>query len=204
MLCRGGRLVPGFGLGVGETFAQAATDLQNQVVAVVSAGDIYYAASVKGLDQDFSSAVQEYQGAGYAGANSLGPEINSCGAPSVTTPIVAKALVLYAQLSSLTMSGLPDPKNEIAAYFNQADADKAKSLVGQMVALYNQAITDGAKALKQPSPFPVSSPQPTPSPPPSPSSPSAWPFVAFGVVAAALVTVVFYKPKIRRSSHGTV
>ena len=215
MLLHGGRPVPGFALGAGATFAQAATDLQNEVVLVVqSAGDSYYSANVKNLVLDFSDATEAYQAAGQAGATSVGPEIDSVGAPSVTKPLTQQAWVVNGQLATLPKSGLPDPKNDVSApYYNQSDADEAKSLVSQMIDLYYQAINAGSAALKQPSPLKPSPSKPRPSPKPGPPTPvpppaqaassNFWPVVAVGVAAAAVTFVVAKsKLKMRRSSHA--
>lgn len=199
MLQLRGRAVAGFALGA-STFAQSAADLQNQVVLVVAAGDAYYLADSTAFRLDFTDATQAYQAAGQAGASSVGPEIDSAGASSTTSPLTQQAWNINAQLAAMQPSGLPDPTNGVnAPYFNHADADKARGLVVSMVALYSQAIATGAIASGQPAP-PRPGPQPSPTPPspnpqPTPASSSgtssAWlwlvPVAAVGGIFAAVV-----------------
>ena len=73
------------GAAVSGPYAQASTDLQNQVAGPVGAGDTYLA------EGDYPSAVQAYQAAGQAGATSVGPEIDEVGAPNVTQPYTQQA-----------------------------------------------------------------------------------------------------------------
>jgi|SRR5579883_299281 len=202
MLFRGGRQVVGFesaalvrhGLGAASTstFDHAQLDLQNQVEAVVQAGDTYYQAHVAGYELDYTDAVLAYQAAGQAGATNVGPEIDASGAPTVTKPLTQQAWTLNGQLAQVPRSGAASPSQGFpSAYFTKADADKAKAIVTQMVTLYNQAISKGSASIGQ-STAPVLPPTPTP----IPSTPSALPMVALGVTAAAVATVV-----ITRTGH---
>jgi len=199
VLSRGGHPVIGFGLASASTFAQAETDLQNQVIAVIAAGDVYYRENVANFYLDFSDATLAYQAAGQAGATSIGPEIDAVGV-ALTPPIVQQALTLNDSLQALPKTGLPDSENKLAAYHNQADADKAKTLVSQMVALYNQAISEGSAALRQP--VSTNVPQPSPSPTPVPTPPSVWPVLALGAVVAAVAVVAVNRSGTKRRKHG--
>ena len=208
MLVRAGRVVPGFALGASSyalsasptTFAQASIDLQNQVVAVVNAADVYYGENVQNLYLDFSDATLAYQAAGQAGATSLGPEIDAAGAPTVTQPFTKKAWTLNGQLASLPKSGLPDPKNDVASpYFTRADADRAKVLVTQMVDLYDQAIKQGS-ATVSPAPGPVVVPPATPATPTSQAASNLLPVVAVGA-ALAVVAAAYVVTRSHRRSH---
>lgn len=208
MLMLRGHAVPGFALGAigaASTFAQASTDLQNQVVAVVAAGDTYYAGNVAGFSQDFSDAVLAYQAAGQAGATNVAPEIDSSGSAAATSPITGQARALNAQLQALAKSGLPDSRNKIAAYFNQSDADKAKSLVSQMVTLYGQAISAGEAASATSTASTTGTTTTTPVQTPTTTAPVAvvkpnpWPVIGLGAAVAAVATVM-----ISRSSHAYV
>lgn len=111
-------------------YDQAATDLQNEVVAAAGAGDTYLGQG------DFKGAVTAYQAAGNAGATSVGPEIDLVGAASVTQPSTQKAWTLNAALAAVN-----------AAAPSQADATLAQGYIRQMIALYQQAISDGRKAM---------------------------------------------------------
>lgn len=144
MLALRGQRVAGFGLG---DFAGAQKDLASQVVAVISAGDTYYAADASAFRLDYSDAVSSYQAAGQAGASSVGPEIDAAGQAALTQPLTQQAWALNATLAALTKSGAADPKNGVtAAYFSKGDADQAKQLAKQIAALYTQAITAGQAA----------------------------------------------------------
>jgi len=193
----GGRPAVGFGLSASaSTFAQTNVDLQNQVVAVVGAGDSYYAANLQAFYQDYTDATEAYQAAGQAGATSLGPEIDASGAPTVTKPLTGQAWALNSQLATLSKSGPIDTKNNVTRpYFTQADADKAKALVTQMVSLYDQAITKGSAGVGQPTATVVVPPTPAP----IAQAPSFLPVVALGAVVAAVATVVVVRSPSRRS-----
>ena len=196
MLRRGDRWVVGFGLdAAASTFVQAGADLQNQVLLVVNAGDIYYTADLAAFYLDYSDAVLAYQAAGQAGATSLGPEIDSAGAPTVTKPLTTQAWTLNGQLQALPKSG--SAAGTTPAYWNQADANTAKTLISKMVGLYTAAILNGSIAVKAP----VPSPTPVPvTPPASASGPSALPVIALGAAVAAVATVMI----VRGGNHGTV
>ena len=196
MLVRGGRVVPGFGLGSAQAFVQAGLDLQAQVGLVAGAGNIYFDLDVKNFNIDFTDSVEAFQAAGAAGALRIGPEIDAAGAPTVTKPLTHKAWLLNAKLAALPKSGIPDPANSLGAYYNQADATQAKSLATQMIALYNQAISAGSGA----SPAPV---QPPAQAATAPATASILPVVALAAVGAAAATFVIYRNPVRalRKSH---
>ena len=109
-------------------YAQASTDLQNQILLPLQAGDIYYNSG------EFSSAVSSYQAAGAAGATSVGPEIDLAGAANVTQPLTQQAWQLNGALAALVGA-------------DQTTADLARSEAVQMLTLYQQAMTAGAAAL---------------------------------------------------------
>ena len=111
---------------VSGNYAQASTDLQNQMLLPLEAGDLYYDAT------EFSNAVQSYRAAGQAGATSIGPEIDLAGAANVTQPLTQAAWKLNAQLASVSGS-------------DQASADQARAFATQMLSLYQQAIAAGMR-----------------------------------------------------------
>jgi len=199
-----GRPCPGFALGAPGAFAQAQSDLQSQVSAVVvNAGDVYYQADVAAFVEDFSDAVASYQAAGQAGATSVGPEIDAGGASSTTSPLTQQAWTLNAQLAAISPSGSPDPANGVTSpYYTRADADSARALVVRMIALYQQAIDAGAAATGQQPPTPAG-PVPSPSPPSSSSSSSSssggvspWLWILpLGAVAGIGAAIVLSKPR---------
>jgi hypothetical protein len=175
MLRLGGRSVPGFSLGAASSYAKASADLQAQVSdVVVKAGDAYYQADQKAFLLDYSDATKAYQAAGQAGASNVGPEIDAGGASSSTQPLTQQAWTLNGQLAQLVPSGAPDPSNGLTtAYYTQADADRARSLVVQMIDLYQQAIVAGSESSGQPVPQPSGpTPSPVPGAPQQPSSPA--------------------------------
>jgi hypothetical protein len=198
----GGRSVVGFGLSASaSTFAQANVDLQNQIVAVVGAGNTYFDENVATFDLDFTDATEAYQAAGQAGATSLGPEIDASGAPTVTKPLTGQAWTLNAQLAALQKSGAVDAKNNVkTTYFTQTDALKAKALVTQMVGLYDQAIAKGSAAIGQPQTATANASVTPPLPAPTAQAPSFLPVVALGAVVAAVATVLVTRSP--RRSHG--
>jgi hypothetical protein len=108
---------------VSGDYAQASTDLQNQVLLPMQAGDIYYSHG------EYANALASYQAASQAGATSVGPEIDLVGAANVTQPFTQKAWQLNAKLAQAT------------------DADTARALATQMLSLYRQAMSTGAAAL---------------------------------------------------------
>ena len=120
-------------------FEQAATDLNNQVIAVVTAGDTYANAATPDLAQALSS----YKAAGQAGATAVGPEIDLAGAWWVTQPLTHQAWVSNGDLQAITAT-------------DAASVGTAKIYITNMVALWQQAINDGTVALlegkQQPSP----------------------------------------------------
>jgi len=113
-------------------FEQASTDLQNQVIAVVAAGDTYANASPANPTQALSS----YKAAGQAGATSVGPEIDLAGASWVTQPLTHQAWVSNGDLQAITAT-------------DATSLATAKTYITNMVALWQQAINDGTTAALQ-------------------------------------------------------
>ena len=125
-------------------------DLNNQVVAAAAAGDTYLSQG------DYKGAITAYQAAGMAGATSVGPEIDLVGMPNVTQPFTQQAWQLNAALAAVNNgSGQPQPVPGVPGGFTHppgapptaADANSAKSLIGQMISLYTQAIAAGRRAV---------------------------------------------------------
>jgi hypothetical protein len=199
VLLFGGRPVAGFGLDAvaPTTFLQAGVDLQNQVLLVVGAGDAYYTENLATFDEDYSDAVLAYQAAGQAGATSLGPEIDSAGAPTVTKPLTKQAWTINGQLQAISKSGLPVGTTPV--YWNKTDADAAKILISKMVGLYTAAILNGSIAVKQPVPSPTAAPVASPA---ATSGPSALPVIALGTAVAAVAAVMITRSSSWRRSHG--
>lgn len=108
----------------------AANDLQNEVILAAAAADTYLAA------KDYKGAVNAYQAAGQAGASGVGPEIDLAGAPNVTQPLTQQAWTLNAALAAVN-----------AASPTSVDANLAQGYVKQMIALYQQAIAAGRRAI---------------------------------------------------------
>lgn len=118
------------------TWDEAATDLNNQVGALISQGDLW-AATANPTVQDFVSAVYAYQQAGVAGATKIGPEIDSAGRPEVTQKYTQQAWTLNAALAAVN-----------ATTSTQADVDLASEYAKQMYAAYQTAIALGKSGLK--------------------------------------------------------
>ena len=118
------------GLGDANAFAQATTDLQNQVALPIQAGDTYLGAG------DVAGALTAYQAAGQTAATTLGPEINSAegGAATVTKPFTDFAWGLNGQLAAAT------------------DATAAQGLAHEMLVTYQDAISTGLASLNTPAP----------------------------------------------------
>jgi hypothetical protein len=114
-----------------DAYSAAETALANQVSAVVAAGDTYMNAS----PPEYSSAVAAYQGAGSAGAVSIGPAIDAAVPANIkiTQPFTQQAWTLNAALAAVNA----------APNASQSDARLAQSYAKQIVALYNQAIIAG-------------------------------------------------------------
>jgi len=110
--------------------AQSQADLENQVVAVVAAGDTYMNAT----PPEYAQAISAYKAAGQAGATSVGPEIDLAGASAVTQPMTHQAWTSNGDLQALSGT-------------DQATAASAKLYITNMVALWQQAINDGSDAL---------------------------------------------------------
>ena len=100
-------------------FAQAQTDLANQVTAVITAGDSYLQAN------ETANAIAAYKAAGQAGATSVGPEIDLAGMPNTTQRWTHQAWILNGQLQGFTA---------------QSDAPSAQNLAKAMQAAYLNAI----------------------------------------------------------------
>lgn len=113
---------------VSGPYAAASSDLQNQILTPMQAGDIYYNSG------EYSSAVASYQAAGAAGATSVGPEIDLAGAANVTQPLTQQAWQINGALAALQGA-------------DQTTADLARSEAVQMLSLYQQAMAAGASAL---------------------------------------------------------
>lgn len=113
-----------------DAYAAAANDLGNQVQAPISAGDQYLTAG------EYTSAVQAYQGAGMAGATSVGPEIDLAGAPNATQGFTQAAWTMNAQLAAI-----------IASSADEAVASQAQQLAKSMLDQYTSAISAGRGAL---------------------------------------------------------
>jgi hypothetical protein len=121
--------LPSFTAPTSGAYEQAATDLQNQMIAVIQAGDSYYGAG------EYQQAISSYQAAGNAGATGIGPEIDLGPAPNLTQPLTQKAWLLNSALAAV-----PTTSNA------SSDADNASQLVVQMATYYEQAITTGNAA----------------------------------------------------------
>jgi hypothetical protein len=111
-------------------FQNAATDLANQVTAVIATGDTYAAAS----PVDPASALKAYKAAGQAGATIVGPEIDLAGASWVTQPLTHQAWVSNGDLQAITTT-------------DAASLSRARTFVTNMQALWTQAISDGTEAV---------------------------------------------------------
>ena len=114
-------------------YAQAQTDLNNQVGVTIQAGDAYLAA------KEYGNAIQAYMAAGNAGATSIGPEIDLAGAPNVTQPYTQKAWLLNGALQQAGGSATAAGKMPAAQ-----DAQVAQGYAKQMLAYYQQAIAAGS------------------------------------------------------------
>ena len=130
-----------------DPYAQSLTDLQNQVQAVIGAGDQYLA------NGDAAQALQTYQAAGSAGVFSVGPEIDLAGPVLATYGYTGEAWAVYQALVATQ------------------DANAARELARHMADLYGQAIIAGRAAV-----FPdaVGLPPP-PSPTGNVGAPSSFP-----------------------------
>jgi hypothetical protein len=115
---------------VAGAYQQASTDLQNQMVLVIQAGDIHYNAGT------YADAITSYQAAGMAGATGDGPEIDLVGAANVTQPYTQQAWNLNTELQEISPTST-----------SQTDADGARNYVMQMLSLYQTAMTQGQAAL---------------------------------------------------------
>ena len=76
--------------------AQAQTDLQNQVIAVIQAGDTYLQAG------ETAQALATYKAAGAAGATGVGPEIDLAGYAAASQPFTQHAWRINASLQTAT------------------------------------------------------------------------------------------------------
>jgi len=119
-------------LGSVAEMTSAATDLGNQVAAVIDAGDTYLTAS----PPELASAVQSYQAAAQAGATIVGPKIDAAGAAPTTQPFTHQAWLSNGDIQALS-----------ATAATAAIASKAQTIAKNNLALYRQAIIDGTAAL---------------------------------------------------------
>ncbi len=120
------------------TFAQAQSDLDALVGVAVSQGENAW------QNGDYTGAVTAYQQAGAAGAQTLGPEIDSCGQAQITQNFTQQAWQLNAVLAAIP-----------AATATQTQALEAASLAQKMLQLYQQAIDAGQTAAGSSSALPV-------------------------------------------------
>ena len=115
-------------LGSAADYAGATSALANQFTAVVTAGDMYMAAT----PPEYDAALGAYQAAGEAGAISVGPAIDSVGSP-FTGPLTHKAWDINALLAAVPGGATVTLEN----------ARQAQAYAKQMDALYSQAIAIG-------------------------------------------------------------
>jgi hypothetical protein len=106
----------------------ASSDLA-QMSALVTAGDNYVAAG------QYQNAISAYQAAGNAGATTIGPEIDTA-TGGASQPLTQQAWQLNTQIAALDNS----------ATTTQAAAAEGQRMAQQMVALYQQALSQGAAA----------------------------------------------------------
>ena len=114
------------------SYAQAQTDLQNMVLAVIAAGDAYMDAT----PPEYAAAISAYKAAGQTGAETIGPEIDAVGHVNFTGPFTHQAWLINASLAAISGT-------------TQADALNAQSYAKQMGALYRQAINIGSSPPKR-------------------------------------------------------
>lgn len=114
-------------------FQAAATDLANEVDAVITAGDTYAAAT----PPELAEALSSYKAAGQAGATVVGPEIDLAGASWVTQPLTHQAWVSNGNLQALTTA-------------DASTVAQAKAYITNMRALWQQALSDGTEAILRP------------------------------------------------------
>jgi hypothetical protein len=109
-----------------DRFAKVQTDLDNQVVAVIAAGDTY----MNAVPPEYKAAIEAYQAAGNAGAVAVGPEID----------------VLAPQAQTLTQAAWQANAALATVGTTQPSIDSARVAQGyakQMATLYGQAIAAG-------------------------------------------------------------
>lgn len=114
-------------------YGQAAADLQNEVISVIGAGDVY----AKGGDR--AGAIQAYMAAGQAGATSVGPEIDLAGAANVTGPLTQQAWTVNGTLQTQGAAARAKTGGP-----TDGDVATARAQVVQMAILYEQAIGAGS------------------------------------------------------------
>ena len=109
-------------------------------------------------DGSFTSAVTSRQAAGNTGATVLGPDIDATWGIANTGPNTQSAYALNAQLAAVNASAS-----------TQDDANQAYSLLGQMIAAYQNAIAAGQLATPPAAaaPTPASAPAPAATVPPA-------------------------------------
>lgn len=163
-------------VGDANAMQAAATDLQNEVGLVITAGDGY----VEDTPPDYTSALSAYKAAGQAGATVVGPEIDLAGASAVTQPLTHQAWVSNGDLQALITADAPTVAT-------------AKQYISNMHALWQQAITDGMEALLSPNPTRAEDPHPAV----SAKSALAW-VIGLGVVGGLAYAYAAETPRGRR------
>ena len=147
-------VAPAAGPTIAGPYAQSQQDLNNEVSAVVAAGDTYLASN------EFANAVQAYMAAGQAGVTNVGPEIDLAGSPNNTAPWTHRAWVINAALQTQgqaainagTASAPALPPDDGSATGTPAatgrpsaeDAAVAQAQAKQIAQFYQQAILAGA------------------------------------------------------------
>jgi len=116
------------------SFAQASSDLDTTVGVYISQGAVAWNAG------NYPAAVTAYQQAGQAGAQTVGPEIDSAGQPSVTQYYTQQAWNLNTALAAIP-----------ATTATQAQALEAQTLAQKILSLYKAAIVAGTGAANAPS-----------------------------------------------------
>jgi hypothetical protein len=121
------------------SFAQASSDLDTTVGVYISQGAVAWNAG------NYPAAVTAYQQAGQAGAQTVGPEIDSAGQPSVTQYYTQQAWNLNTALAAIP-----------ATTATQAQALEAQTLAQKILSLYKAAIVAGQQAaIPPPSNLPI-------------------------------------------------
>jgi hypothetical protein len=112
---------------------QSGADLVTLVAGPIGAGDALLVSGPT-LSDVYRQAIVQYQAAGAAGVSKVGPEIDSAGVPSITTPYTQLAWALNSPLQGVPQSD------------SHADAVNAQNLAKQMLDLYQAAIIAAGNA----------------------------------------------------------